>query len=180
MWQGNAPPFYSFTCFTSRLRCRSKGAKEKPGNTSLTLALRLEIVIPPQLILLLCPPHTTQHTNSCFISFITHRPLLRLLAPSIQDPFLITRSIIIMATDGLPRLRIVSLAEVDDLAKLNEPVEPLARDQAMEIINDIKVHLLGWVGGLHEPLCTMGEMRWQSQLGHTHMARNEGGRSSSS
>eukprot|EP00624_Nannochloropsis_granulata_P006122 evm.model.NODE_4438_length_26530_cov_22.454391.5 len=43
-----------------------------------------------------------------------------------------------MATDGLPRLRLVSLAEVDDLAKLNEPVEPLARDQAMEIINDIK------------------------------------------
>ncbi len=39
-----------------------------------------------------------------------------------------------------PQLRLVSLDEVDALAKLNEPVEPLARDQAMEIINDIKAN----------------------------------------
>lgn len=68
-----------------------------------------------------------------------------------------------MATDGLPRLRLVSLAEVDDLAKLNEPVEPLARDQAMEIINDIKVRSLGWVVALHPRLHTTGKC---AQLGH--------------
>lgn len=62
-----------------------------------------------------------------------------------------------MATDGLPRLRLVSLAELDDLAKLNEPVEPLARDQAMDIINDIKVRRYRMGAGRH---------------GHLHMARN--------
>jgi len=70
-----------------------------------------------------------------------------------------------MATDGLPRLRLVSLAEVDDLAKLNEPVEPLARDQAMEIINDIKVRLIGWVVTLPARRHTTGKCA--SQLGHT-------------
>lgn len=39
----------------------------------------------------------------------------------------------------MPRLRIVTPKEVDDLAKLNEPVEAQAREQAMEIVNDIKV-----------------------------------------
>lgn len=62
-----------------------------------------------------------------------------------------------MATDGLPRLRLVSLAEVDDLAKLNEPVEPLARDQAMEIINDIKVRLIEWMVALPARLHTTGK-----------------------
>jgi len=44
-----------------------------------------------------------------------------------------------MVVDSHPRLRLVRASEVDDLAKLNEPVEALARTQAMEIIEDIKV-----------------------------------------
>ena len=63
-----------------------------------------------------------------------------------------------MATDDLPRLRVVSLAEVDDLAKLNEPVEPLARHQAMEIISDIKVTLQGSFMAFHSRLHVTGDV----------------------
>lgn len=43
-----------------------------------------------------------------------------------------------MAED-IPKLRLVAVGEVDALCKLNEPVEDQARNQALEIINDIKV-----------------------------------------
>ena len=97
------------------------------------------------------------HTHSSHLASrsLYHRPSHDLSAPpTAPRPFIITS---IMATDGPPRLRLVSLAEVDDLAKLNEPVEPLARDQAMEIINDIKVRLIEWMVALPARLHTTGK-----------------------
>lgn len=78
--------------------------------------------------------------------------------------------------DSLPRLRLVSLAELDDLAKLNEPVEPLARDQAMEIINDIKVRRRGWVVALHVDLRTTGKC---ARLDQPHGGRSSTARAKS-
>lgn len=40
---------------------------------------------------------------------------------------------------GVPRLRIITADEVDGLAELKEPVEAQAREQAREILEDIKV-----------------------------------------
>lgn len=39
----------------------------------------------------------------------------------------------------VPRLRIITADEVDGLAELKEPVEAQAREQAREILEDIKV-----------------------------------------
>lgn len=49
--------------------------------------------------------------------------------------------------DGeVPRLRIITADEVDGLAELKEPVEAQAREQAREILEDIKVgRYTGWV-----------------------------------
>lgn len=41
--------------------------------------------------------------------------------------------------DEVPRLRVITAAEVDGLAELKEPVEAQAREQAREILEDIKV-----------------------------------------
>jgi hypothetical protein len=41
--------------------------------------------------------------------------------------------------EEVPRLRIITSDEVDGLAELKEPVEAQAREQAREILEDIKV-----------------------------------------
>lgn len=46
----------------------------------------------------------------------------------------------------VPRLRIITAAEVDGLAELKEPVEAQAREQAREILEDIKVRASGCCG----------------------------------
>ncbi len=45
-------------------------------------------------------------------------------------------------SEEVPRLRLITPAEVDGLAELKEPVEAQAREQAREILEDIKVG--GW------------------------------------
>ena len=59
-----------------------------------------------------------------------------------------------MTMGEIPTLRIVSLSELDDLAKLNEPVEDLARTQAAEIINDIKVRMQTIFGYFDDDSCS--------------------------
>jgi hypothetical protein len=89
------------------------------------------------LLLIHSQPLTQNHPTTLHQQQAHNTQQLLITPP--PPPHIHTSTATTMAETSMPRLRIVTPKEVDDLAKLNEPVEAQAREQAMEIVNDIKV-----------------------------------------